>query len=212
MPHESEFVRLYRCGLCGRTPASPAGPYEQRSSTLHSKRTVDALPAPDPAPRAGVRRAGFRRRPSCQLQRHAVRAPQAAACLVPTGQSHSRVGPPKFTVVLSDNSYHRGSHDEDTMTRVANMWGARWTRACRQARTQDCAAVAARFRRHQDRRRRPSANSPLRQGWRMKYVSATQTARVKAAVGFSVVVDYVVTTGDGNRFLPHVGGSAYRIK
>ena len=64
-----------------------------------------------------------------------------------------RVGPPKFTVVLSDNSYHRGSHDEDTMTRVANMWGARWTQPVVRHRTQDCAAVAARFRRHQDRRR-----------------------------------------------------------
>ena len=46
----------------------------------------------------------------------------------------------------------------------------------------------------------------------MKYVSATQTARVKDAVGFSVVVDYVVTTGAETGFFRMSAGVTYRIK
>ena len=56
-----------------------------------------------------------------------------------------RVGPPKFTVVLSDNSYHRGSHDEDTMTARREHVGRPLDPAVVRHATQDCAAVLLRF-------------------------------------------------------------------
>jgi hypothetical protein len=122
-----------------------------------------------------------------------------------------RVGPPKFTVVLSDNSYHRGSHDEDTMTRVANMWGARWTQPVVRHQHKIVPQLLLGFvdTKIAGDSKREFAFAP---GVAYEYVSAAQTARIKDAVGFSVVVDYVVTTGAETGFFRMSAGVTYRIK
>ena len=121
------------------------------------------------------------------------------------------VGPPKFTVVLSDNSYHRGSHDDNTMTRVANMWGAQWTQPVGRHEHKLVPQLLLGFvdTKISGDSNREFAFAP---GLGYEYVSAAQAARAKHAVGFNVVVDYVFTTGAETGFFRMSAGVTYRIK
>ena len=125
-----------------------------------------------------------------------------------------QVGPPKFTIVLSDNSYHRGSHDDDTMTRVANMWGGRWTQPVVGHEHKLVPQLLLGF---VDTKIAGDSNRAFAfaPGVAYEYVPAPPTAPAappKRAVGFTIVVDYVVTTGAETGFFRMSGGVTYRIK
>ena len=167
MPHESEFVRLTVAARAGdRLPALRAHtnngrqPFIRKGRSMRYLRLIPLLVLAFGAPAsADDHRVNFNGMLSL--------ASGSSLFGAHGSESTAGVGPPKFTVVLSDNSstaLTRRGHDD----RVANMSAPDWTQPVVRAHgTRDSATVAPRFRRHQHRRdsKREFAFAPG--GWRM---------------------------------------------